>query len=290
MGTFVAKLKDDDQHWFKLKDNVQNEDYEEIRLDDTVIYDPNNTDRDQWFRIENFNEKEGFIEILEHGFDVADLETLSNEQFSRRSIEFIAFYHDRKFFIQKFTKGNYVRKKWFSWKGDAVEYFEEDGLVYISPEPNCIYDTQTKQIYFKDIAKAYSVFGALRLDYKEATDAETQQMLNIELVKTVDFSVSDVGVSNRKRITSILKKYQNYDQVKKNTLHQYIRDNVGENLVFDQADGKFVIKNDTDLKLLLYGIQQRFYQPPLEKEVQVATATTELSKIIKGEASIPAAG
>ena len=45
MGTFVAKLKDDDQHWFKLKDNVQNEDYEEIRLDDTVIYDPNNTDR-----------------------------------------------------------------------------------------------------------------------------------------------------------------------------------------------------------------------------------------------------
>ena len=85
MGTFVAKLKDDDQHWFKLKDNVQNEDYEEIRLDDTVIYDPNNTDRDQWFRIENFNEKEGFIEILEHGFDVADLETLSNEQFSRRS-------------------------------------------------------------------------------------------------------------------------------------------------------------------------------------------------------------
>ena len=87
-----------------------------------------------------------------------------------------------------------------------------------------------------------------------------------------------------------MKKYQNYDQVKKNTLHQYIRDNVGNNLVFDQADGKFVIKNDTDLKLLLYGIQQRFYQPPLETEVQVATATTELSKIIKGEASIPAVG
>lgn len=281
MGTFVAKLKNDDQHWYKLKDNVANEDYENIQLDDTVLYDPNNTERDQWFRIDNFNQKNGFIDVLDQDFDVVDLETLSNNQFSSQDIDFIAFYHDRKFFIQKFAKGNYVKKKCFSWRGDAVEYFEVDGLVYITPEPDCIYDTNTKQIYFKDITKAYRVFGALKLDYKEATDEETQKFLNIKLIKTDDFSATDVGVSNRKRITSILKKYQTYDQDKKDKLHRYIKESLGDKLVFDDADKKFVIKSDTDLKLLLYGIQQRFYQPPLESEVQVATATTGLSNIIR---------
>lgn len=284
MGTFVAKLNNDELHWYKLKDNVQNVDYEAIRLDDTVLYDPNNTDRNQWFRVERFNQKEGFLDILNRNFDAADLESLSNEQFNSQSIDFIAYYHNRKYFIQKFTKGNYVKKKGFSWRGEAVEYFEDEGLVLLSPEPNCIYDTQTKNVYFKDITKAYSVFGALKLDYRTATDAETRQMLGFDLVKAVNFSVEDVGVSNRKRITSILAKYQNYDRAKKNTLHQYIREKVGNNLEFDANDGKFVIKNDTDLKLLLYGIQQRFYQPPLEEEVQVATSTTGLSSIIRGDA------
>lgn len=284
MGTFVAKLNNDEQHWYKLKDNVHNVDYEGIRLDDTVLYDPNNTDRNQWFRVESFDQKEGFLEILDCSFDVADLETLSNEEFNSQSIDFIAYFHNRKYFIQKFTKGNYVKKKGFSWRGEAVEYFEDEGLVLLSPEPNCIYDTQTKNVYFKDITKAYSVFGALKLDYRAATDAETRQMLGFDLIKAIDFSVENVGVSNRKRITSILAKYQNYDRAKKNTLHQYIREKVGNNLEFDENDGKFVIKNDTDLKLLLYGIQQRFYQPPLEEEVQVATSTTGLSNIIRGDA------
>ena len=286
MGTFVAKLKNDERHWYKLKDRVQNEDYEGIRLDDTVVYDPNNTDRDQWFRVEGFDKKDGFLAILDQNIDVVDLETLSNEQFSSHSIDFIAYYHDRKYFIQKFSKGNYVKKKGFSWRGEAIEYFEDESLVLLSPEPNCIYDTQTKHVYFKDITKAYSVFGALKLDYKVATDAETQQMLGLDLVKAVDFSVENVGISNRKRITSILAKYQNYEKDKKKKLHQYIREKVGNNLVFDEKDSKFLIKNDTDLKLLLYGIQQRFYQPPLEEEVQVATSTTGLSSIIKGDVPI----
>lgn len=290
MGTFVAKLKNDDQHWYKLKDNVTNEDYESIRLDDTVVYDPNNTDRNQWFRIDNFNQRDGFIDVLDLVFDVADLDSLSNNQFSSQAIDFIAYYHDGKFYIQKFSKGNYVRKKCFSWRGDAVEYIEVDGLVYITPEPNCIYDTQTKQIYFKDITKAYGVFGALKLDYKEATDEETQQLLSSDLIKTDNFSPIDVGVSNRKRITSILKKYQAYDQKKKDTLHQYIKVYLGNKLDFDEAENKFVIKSDSELKLLLYGIQQRFYQPPLESEVQVATATTGLSNIIRVDSPNPVAG
>lgn len=280
MGVFVAKLKEDEHRWYKLKDNVQNEDYDSISLVDSVAYDPNNTVAGQWFRIEDFEHKDGFLNILKEDFDVVDLESLTNEQFVGKTIDFIAYYQDHKYYIQKFTKGNFMKKKWFSWDGDAVEYNEKDDIVFINPEPNCIYDNVSKRIYFKDIAKAYNVFGGLRIDYKAATDAETTRMLQLDILNTDNFTVQDVGVSNRKRITSILAKYENYEPDKKNTIKQYIREKVGNNLEYDEDAGQFVVKNDKHLKLLLYGIQQRFYQPPLEKEVQIATATTGISNIL----------
>lgn len=281
MGTFVAKLTGDNERWYKLADQIVNEDYDGIILDNPVDYDPNNTEAGQWFKIDAFNEKDGFLGLLDSDFDVADLTSLTTDQFADHKIDFIAYYSDHKYFIQKFTKGNFMKKKWLALDGNAVRYYEKDGLIYINPMPNCIYDNQTKRIYFMDISKAYSVFGELKLDYKEATETETTQMLQSDLINTADgFNAASVGVSNRKRITSILAKYSDYEPAKKATLRQYIREKVGDNLPFDEATNKFTIANDVQLRLLLYGVQQRFYQPPLEDEVQVATSTTGISKLL----------
>lgn len=281
MGTFVTKLTGDNERWYKLADQIVNEDYDNITLDNPADYDPNNTEVGQWFKIEAFNEKDGFLGLLDSDFDVADLTSLTTDQFAEHKIDFIAYYSDHKYYIQKFTKGNFMKKKWLAQDGNAVKYFEEDGLIYINPMPNCIYDNQTKCIYFMDISKAYGVFGELKLDYKEATEAETTQMLQSDLINTADgFNAANVGVSNRKRITSILAKYNAYEPAKKATLRQYIREKVGDNLPYDEATDKFTVANDVQLRLLLYGVQQRFYQPPLEDEVQVATSTTGLSKLL----------
>lgn len=280
MGTFIAKLKSDDERWYKLVDQEENEDYAGIDLSDAVEYDPNNTEAGQWFFVADFNEKDGFLPLLDSDFDVAELDSLSGEQFAEHHIDFIAFYQGHRYYIQKFTKGNFMKKKWFAWNGDAVKFYEEDGLIYVNPMPNCIYDNQNHRIYFMDIAKAYSLFNNLKIDYKEATAEETTRMLESDIIQAVDFTTADVGVSNRKRITSILAKYNDYEPDKKRTLRRYIKEKVGENLVFDEATGKFQVNNDTQLRLLLYGIQQRFYQPPLDEEVQVATATTGISKLL----------
>lgn len=280
MGSFVIKLSGDNERWYKLADQVENADYENISLDDAIIYDPNNTEGGQWFKIEAFNERAGFLPMLDIDFNVADLESVSSEQFNSHMIEFIAYYQDHRFFIQKFTKGSFVKKKWFAWDGDAAKYFEADGLIYINPLPNCIYDNVSHCIYFMDIAKAYSLFGELRLDYRAATEEETSHLLQSDIIHTDGFSAVDVGVSNRKRITSIIAKFNQYNQEQKNTLRQYIKEKVGGNLPYDEQTEKFIVKSDGQLRLLLYGIQQRFYQPPLEEEVQVATATTGLSNLL----------
>lgn len=280
MGCFIAKLKGENDRWYKLADQEENEDYEGINLADAIEYDPNNTEVGQWFFVPDFNVKEGFLPLLDSDFDVADLDSLSGEQFASHNIDFIAFYYEHRYYIQKFTKGNFLKKKWFAWNGDAVKFFEEDGLIFLNPTPNCIYDNLSHRIYFMDIAKAYAMFGNLKLDYKEATAEETAEMLQSDIIQAVNFKASEVGVSNRKRITSILAKYNQYDRDKKKTLKDYIKNTVGDNLPFDENTGKFSVSNDTQLRLLLYGIQQRFYQPPLEEEIQVATSTTGISKLL----------
>ncbi len=280
MGTFIAKLKQDSQRWYKLADQITNREYEEIHLNDTVIYDPNNTNSEQWFRVENFNQMQGFMPLLTSDIIVAELESLSSNQFVSRQVDFIAYYHEHKYYMQSFTRNSLMRKKWFSLNGEAVTYSDEDGILFINPIPNCIYDNQTNCLYFKDIAKAYGVLGDLKLDYKAATEPEVNSFLQSDIIQTEGFDVAGVGLSNRKRITSILSKYEQYGQEEKATLRQYIRDSVGNSLVFNEETQKFMIKSDTHLKLLLYGMQQRFYQPPLEVEVQVATSNTGISKIL----------
>lgn len=280
MGTFIVKQTGDNDRWYKLVDQVENEEYEGINLTDAVDYDPNNTVTGQWFKIDGFNEKEGFLTILDQDFDVADLDSLTSDQFSQHQIDFVAYYKDHRYYIQKFTSGSFMKRKWLAWGGEAVEYFENDGLIYVNPIPNCIYDNTEKRIYFMDITKAYSVFKELKLDYEAATDVQTTQMLQTDLIRTEGFDASGVGLSNRKRITSILAKYNQYREDQKDQLRDYIKEKVGNNLPYDEESKKFVIANDTQLRLLLFGVQQRFYQPPLENEVQVATATTKLSSLL----------
>ena len=65
MGCFIAKLKGEDDRWYKLVDQEGNEDYEGINLTDAIEYDPNNTEAGQWFYVPKFNEKEGFLPLLD---------------------------------------------------------------------------------------------------------------------------------------------------------------------------------------------------------------------------------
>lgn len=278
MGIFIAKIKDDDERWYKIVDQVVNDELSEIVLGDAVAYDPNNTEANQWFKIDGFDQKEGFLPLLAQQINAADLESLDRQQYD--NIEFIAFFDQGRYYMQKITRGNYLKKKWFSWDGDILKYQEDEDIIYINPVPNCIYDTNTRAIYFMDIAKAYGIFSNLKLDYKAATDDEANRFLQSDIVDAQTLPIEKVGVSNRKRITSILTKYEAYTPNEKATLKEYIKKSVGANLDFDDNAKKFVVNTDTQLRLLLYGIQQRFYMPPLEDEVQVATSSTGISNVL----------
>ena len=280
MGIFVAKLKGDNEHLYKLVDQVENEDYVNINLEEAIIYDSNNDMAHQWFKMNEFSTSEACLQVLTNHFEAADLESLDMASFS--DIDFIAFYDGESFYIQKTPKSNYIRKKQISFNGDAVNYKTDESVIFISPIPNCIYNRASDVLYFMDISKAYAVFGNLRVNYRNATNGEVENFLSSDMVDAIDFDASKVGLSNRKRIASVLTLYNNYSDEQKITLKNYIKQKVGYNIEYDEIAHKFKIGNDKQLRLLLYGIQQRFYLPPLAEEgdVKVATNTTSISNLM----------
>lgn len=280
MGTFIAKLKGNNEQFYKLVDHVENEDYVNIHYDEAMVYDANNEMANQWFKIEQFSLSEAFLQILSDDLDVAALESLDRDSYS--NIDFIAFYDGIHYYIQKTTKSSYIKKKRLSFDGNTVRFQSEDSVVFISPIPNCIYNKDTDTLYFMDISKAYSVFDNLKSNYRNATDGEVVSFLSSDIVETSEFNVTNVGISNRKRIASILSIYNGYNVEQRNTLKNYIKDKVGVNIEYDEGLNKFKITDDKQLRLLLYGIQQRFYIPPLAEDgdVKVATNTTSISNLM----------
>lgn len=275
MGTFIAKLENDDDHWFKMKDHVANV-YDNLQLNDSIVYDPNNNMRDQWFRMENFDQNEAYLPLLDQPFDVAGLKSITRQQYDE--ITFLAFYENEIYYFQRVTKSAYLSKKWFAWNGDVISFHNEGSMIYINSLPNCVYDTTSKYLYFMDISKAYAIFSGIRTDYKEATAEDVDTFLSSDIVHSNAFDTTKVGLANRKRITSILNQYNTYSPQQRSTLKQYIHEKVGDKLNFE--GDKFIISSDKDLRLLLYGIQQRFYVPPLSEETQVATNTTSINNLL----------
>jgi hypothetical protein len=59
-------------------------------------------------------------------------------------------------------------------------------------------------------------------------------------------------------------------------LLDYIEDYCKQKLNFDQPNQKFEISTDDELKLLLYGIEQRFYTTPFGQEKRLANSVQAL--------------
>lgn len=276
MGIFVAKIKEQNC-WLKLADQVLNDDYTNIDLEDAIIYDPNNDMAHQWFKLPEFSTKPSFLPLLTD-FDVAELDSLTRAQYD--DIEFIAFVENHRVYMQKVSKSSFLAKKWFAWNGQVLDYQIKENVIYVNPIPNCIYDMETDDLFFMDISKAYAIFGDLKAVYKTATDEEVQTFLDSDIVETDNFECSNVGVANRKRISAVLGSYNSFSAEQKNQLKQYIKEKLtNEKLAFVEDSQKFRVSSDKELRFLLYGIMRRYYTALFEDETQVATNCTGISHL-----------
>ncbi|MEH7127896.1 hypothetical protein V7103_06745, partial [Neobacillus drentensis] len=131
--------------------------------------------------------------------------------------------------------------------------------------------------YFKNISAITSIFKGIIELYKEATQQETEDFLKSDFLKLEEnYDALKVKTANRKRIALAMETLKEFTPRQKSTIYSYIKEYCSEKLSFDEDDSKFKIKNEDELKHLLWGIEQRYYTTPVGKEKRVANSVSKV--------------
>ncbi|GAA6186095.1 ATP F0F1 synthase synthase [Aliiglaciecola sp. NS0011-25] len=246
-----------------------------VDLTACVPYNPDhNLDEDSWFKIEGFSNQAFCIELLQKVFDSKDYDDLTKENFSK--IAYLFAVQGDDFYFQKVTPSLFVKRKTLVF-GEAATLEQSQTRLVINALPDAVYFKGSDTLVFRNLATISSIFKGIDELYKEATKEEVEQFLDESFIElSNDYGVEKVSTPNRKRIGLAMKTLESMSADDKTNMLEYIDGYCEQKLKFDQQNQKFEISTDEDLKLLVYGIEQRFYTTPFGKEKRCANSVTTM--------------
>lgn len=252
-------------------------------LFDAVEIDPNfcveyapdhNLDEDAWFKVEELSKKAFCLYFLKENFDSKDFDDLNKDQFAK--ISYIFSTQGNDFYFQRISPSLFICKKTIAFGEIAKIEGREDRLV-INNQPDAIYFKNSDTLVFRSLLSISGIFKGIDELYKEATNDEVGKFLGESFISLGGgFCVQSVSKPNRKRIALAIASLTNMTQQERSKILTYINDYCDDKLSFDAASGKFEVTKDDELKLLLYGIEQRFYTTPFGEQKRLANSVTNL--------------
>jgi len=163
-----------------------------------------------------------------------------------------------------------VSKKCILCLGEDFEYNADRREIVINTIPDAIYNKNTDVLYFKRLESITSIFRGIDQLYKEATEEETTQFLANDFIQLKqDYNASKVKTANRKRIALVQKTLESLDADSKRNIFTYIGEYCPELKV---SETSFEVGDEEELKMLLYGIEQRFYTTIVGGEKRIANS------------------
>lgn len=240
-----------------------------------VPYMPDhNLDEDSWFKIEKFSEQKYCLPLLIKPFDSKDYNDLEKGRFS--DIAYICSVQGDDFFFQKVTPSLFLRRKMITF-GDVAVVEDGENRLVVNDIPDAIYVKKSDTLVFRNLATISSIFPEIDELYREATQAEVEKFLENKFIALANnFSADSVSKPNRKRIALAMATLGALPPQDKVGMLAYIDGYCGDKVKYDKVSSSFEISDDDSLKLLIYGIEQRFYTTQFGQEKRLANSVQSL--------------
>lgn len=244
-------------------------------LADTVDFDPHYKREDgQWLAIGEFSKTNHAIDTLGAEVNTADFPQLRKDQAT--DLKFICIIQGQYRLYQRVIPSHIVKKKWMR-VSDDFSIVEDEKIILLKDVPDAIHDTVSDKLYFADFAVLKTFFSKIEEIYREATDEEVKAFLQNDVIKAIpEFTSEKVSKPNRQRIALAQVKLAAYTKQNVEQLLQefpeYI-DNV------EIQDGAFKVKNDDDLKMAIYCLEERLYTTAISKEKRIANSILKLKGV-----------
>lgn len=273
MNHLIAKTRGKKGGLFKL---ISNKEIFELPddLNSSIEYDPAyKLEEDEWFSIESFSTQVFCTDFLTKKFVSTEYNQLAVEDYG--NIEYLCSYQTGIYFFQKISSTQLLRKKYLALS-KAPSLVEDEPLIVIHSYADAIYDKNDDTLYFKSLSTISSIFKGIAILYREATQQETETFLENDFISLGEnYTADNVKKANRKRIAMAMDTINNFSPGDKKSIFKYIK-GYCKNLKFDKKASTFTIETEEDLKLLLYGIEQRYYTTILGGEKRLANSITTL--------------
>lgn len=276
MDQVLANVKGNSKEkFFKLlSDNALfNFSIQELGL---VEYNPDhNLDEDSWYKVEQFSQQSFCIGLLKKDFISSEYDDLVKSNFI--NIVYLCAIQGDDYYFQKITPSKFVTKKTIVF-GEVAKLETDDERIVINEIPDAIYQKKLDTLIFRNLATISSIFKGIDELYKEATQEDVGSFLDESFVElSGNYDAEKVSKPNRKRIGLAKETLKNMSSEDRAQIFSYIKSYCQDSLEFDEENDKFKIESDSDLKLLLYGIEQRFYTTPIGNEKRLANSVEKLT-------------
>lgn len=191
-------------------------------------------------------------------------------------IDYLFGLDDRFIFFQNVSKTKLVSQKKIMHLGEDFTFKTDCAEIVIKDLPDAIYDKNTDSLYFRRLESITSIFRGIDMLYREATQEETDSFLANDFITLKnDYSSSKVKTANRKRIALAAKTLSELNESDRKNIFKYIGDYCPNLKVSESA---FEVGSENELKMLLYGIEQRFYTTPVGREKRLANSVITLNQ------------
>ncbi|MBR0551054.1 hypothetical protein [Stakelama marina] len=242
-------------------------------LDDKVKFDPHyKPEEGQWMTIGSFSDLPYAIDSLGAVINTADFPQLDVD--NALDAKFLCIIQGKYRLYQRILPSQVMRKrKWLNASGQ-FNLIEGEKIILLNDVPDAIHDTSSDDLYFRNFVALKTFFSKIEELYREATEEEVGKFLKNEVMKTdPDFTSEKVSKPNRQRIALAQEKLGAYTKQNVEQLIQEFPDYVKD---VEIKDGSFLIKNDNDLKMAIFCIEERFYTTPISKEKRIANSILKI--------------
>ena len=271
MNYLLAKVKGRRNNFLKV---IASRDLilDEPDLSTTENYSPTySLDSDEWFRLDNFLARSYSNGLIESTFSGTDYNQIEPSQY--KDIKYLCCKQGSLYLFQKMSKTQLLSKKWISIS-NAPSLQRDKPIIVINDFVDAVYNKENDSLYFKDIVKIKQMFSGIEELYREATQEEVNSFLSKDFVTLgEEFTSRNVKVANRRRIALALDTLENFSDDEVLTICDYT-ESYCVNLTRD--GNSFVVSSEEDLKLVLFGIEQRYYTTMIGDEKRVANSILEI--------------
>lgn len=235
----------------------------------------------EWFVVEQFSQKSYSGGFIQENFVATSFSFMPKDKYQHID-HIVSVQGDHKIFVfQKITPSFiYEKQKTISWgavvhPSDQAQLSMQQDVLVIRNDADCFYLKEEDKLYFKKLSSLTTIFAGINILYKEATNEEVIDFLNMDILKVASsFNENNVKTANRRKIKEGTERYNSFSQEQKDKIPQYLAKYCPNS--YNEQTKRFNVEDEKGLTNLLNVFNQRYYTTEIDNEKRLANSVTAL--------------